>query len=82
MRTKHFAVIGRIHGQDEDSVYLLRCNTQAEAERQFREAIVADTGFTERQLREQHGLHKDDSVVYISHILSSHRKIERVMSYV
>jgi hypothetical protein len=77
---KHYAVIGRIIHDDEDSCYIIRTTGEQAARNAFKRIILADAGVTEAKLRERHGLHKDDTAVFINHIIMSRAPLQHLWS--
>lgn len=73
--TGYFAVVGRIHGDDEDCCYLFEAKDEDAAVEMFRVAITGTHDRTDAEaLAEREN-------VYVNHILRSDARIEDVYSY-
>lgn len=66
----HIAVTGRIHGDDEDSVYTFESMTEEQAREAFKDAIFTDRDFDAEA--------RQGTEVYINHVLASTAPIEIV----
>ena len=67
MKKKHFAIVGRIPFDDEDSCYCIEATTEQKAINKFMKCIIADSEFKNmRACIKQH-----DSAPFVNIILQS-----------
>ena len=64
----HWIVTGRICFDDEDSLYILKCDTEAEAFEAFRRAIWED-GDKDHPLVPADEVTEDEDIIYVLHMV-------------